>query len=109
VGWGYSYAGAGSNSKLTWKFNAPSTGKFDIRISHQPHENRSTKVRVSVDIDSDESVTVLNMRKAAPLENGFSSLGIYSLEKGESVAVIISTTGSDGNVHADALQVVPVK
>ncbi len=109
VGWGYSYAGAGSNSKLTWKFNAPSTGKFDIRISHQPHENRSTKVQVSVDIDSDESVTVLNMRKAAPLENGFSSLGIYSLEKGESVAVIISTTGSDGNVHADALQVVPVK
>jgi hypothetical protein len=109
VGWGYSYAAANSNSKLSWKFTAPADGKFDIRICYQPHENRSTKVLVSVDIDSDESVSVVNMRTPAPLKNGFASLGTFSLTKGESVGVIISTAGSDGNVHADALQIVPVE
>ena len=109
VGHAYIYASAGSNSSVTWQFEAQSTGKFDLRISYLPHENRSSRVKVLVNTRAGASPHSINMQKAAPLENDFISLGIFSLTKGEAVSVVISTDGSDGNAHADALQVLPVE
>ena len=109
VGWGYLYASAKSNSKITWTFKAPSTGDFDVRISYQPHENRSSRCKVLVNTKSGSTPRTVNMQKAAPLEHGFASLGRFPLTKGEAVSIVISTDGSDGNAHADGLQVLPVE
>ena len=49
------------------------------------------------------------MKVAAPLEHGFASLGEFKLTKGAPVSVTITSDGSDGNVHADGLQIVPVE
>lgn len=109
VGHGYLYASPSSNSTITWTFKAPATGRFDIRVSYLPHENRSSRVKVLVSSDAGESSRTLNMKVAAPLEKDFASVGKLTLKKGESVSVVITTEGSNGNVHADALQVVAVE
>ncbi|MGZ0170703.1 MAG: FAD-dependent oxidoreductase [Planctomycetales bacterium] len=109
LAWGYSYAGASSKSKITWAFKAPGTGVFDIRIGYQPHENRSSRTKILVNANTKESTHVINMKVAAPLEHGFASLGEFKLTKGAPVSVTITSDGSDGNVHADGLQIVPVE
>lgn len=106
---GYLYASPSSNSTITWNFKSPDTGRFDVRVSYLPHENRSSSVKVMVRSDAGESSNTLNMKVAAPLENDFASLGQFQFQKGESVTVVITTDGSNGNVHADGLQIVPVK
>ena len=109
LGHGYLYASPASNSTITWEFKAPSTGRYDIRVSYLPHENRSSRVKVLVRTKSGETVKELNMKVAASLKNDFASLGNFALTEGESVSVVISTEGSDGNVHADGLQIVPIE
>jgi hypothetical protein len=48
------------------------------------------------------------MRQPPPLE-GFISLGIYVFTPGNSGRVQITTEGTQGYVHADAVQVIPAK
>jgi hypothetical protein len=49
------------------------------------------------------------MRKEPTLEKGFVSLGIFQFAPNKPAAVTVSTAGADGNVHADAVQLLPVK
>jgi hypothetical protein len=51
----------------------------------------------------------LDMRKEPSLEKGFVSLGIFQFAPGKPAAVIVSTAGANGNVHADVVQLLPVK
>ena len=106
---GYLYAGGNSKAKITFSFKAPATGSFDIRVSALAHENRASNAKVTVSKASGDTEVSVNMREKAPLENNFVSLGKFELKKDEPVAVIISTEGANGNVHADAVQVVAVE
>jgi hypothetical protein len=83
-------------------------GKFDVRIAYQPHENRGTRVPIQV-IGSNgfRLETTVDMTKAAPLPNGFLSIGAIETVKG-SLSVIIGTAKAGGTVHADAVQFIPV-
>lgn len=107
VGYGYLYAGNNSNASVRFEFKAPATGKFEIRCAYGHHENRGSKVPVIVRSASGTNAMTFDMRKPAPLDNGFVSLGKYSLKKGEPVSVIISTENAGGNAHADAIQILP--
>lgn len=106
---GYLYAGGNSRAKITFSFKAPATGSFDIRVSALAHENRASNAKVTVSMASGDTEVSVNMRDKAPLENNFVSLGKFELKKDEPVAVIISTEGANGNVHADAVQVLAVE
>ena len=60
-------------------------------------------------IGDQEKAFSIDMRKAAPIENGFFPLGSYDLAKGETAKVTISSKGAKGNAHVDAAQLVPVR
>lgn len=105
VGYGYLYAGSGSNAACTFTFKAPESGVHEIRTAYLQHENRGTKVPVTVKTKSGEKTVRINMTEKAPLENDFYSLGKFDLEKGETVTVTVSSNGAGGNAHADAIQV----
>ena len=51
----------------------------------------------------------IDMRQMPPLKDGFVSLGKFSVAKGDKVAVELRTENAGGFVHADAVQIVPVK
>ena len=103
VGHGYSYAGANSNASIRYTLKAPKAGTYDLRISFQPHENRGRNVLVAWSTTAGEKQTRVDMTKAAPLANGFLSLGKVELTEGEECVVILSTKDAGGNVHADAV------
>ena len=80
-----------------------------MRIVYQPHPNRGQSVPVTVKVGDQEQAFSIDMRKAAPIENGFFPLGSYELAKGETAEVTISSKGAKGNTHVDAAQLAPVR
>jgi hypothetical protein len=109
VGWGYLYAASDPGNRIRFRFEAPDSGVFDIRLAYGSHENRGTQVPVSVTTADGTKSRSINMREPAPLEHGFISLGRFELKKGEAVTVVVSGEEAGGTVHADAVQVVLVE
>jgi ribulose 1,5-bisphosphate synthetase/thiazole synthase len=108
VGEYYSY-GSDKGASARFAFSVKQTGSYEVRIFFQPHENRAKTAPVSVlSADGEKTVTV-NQTKAAPLPQGAYSLGTFKFTAGEEAAVIFRTAGAGGNVHLDAVQVLPAK
>jgi len=94
---------------VRFEFKAPAAGLHEIRLAYQPHENRGDQVLVTVDQNGKTRSSRLNMKIKPPLENGFVSLGKFDFSVDESVAVTLWTREAGGLVHADAVQILPVK
>lgn len=102
IGSQYRYSRDG---RARFEFEIPETGAWDLRLSWQPHENRSSRTKVQTEIDGKIAAeTVVNQTQAPLLKHGFHSLGRRSLEKGQKGAIVILTEGANGNVHIDAVQ-----
>ena len=80
VGYGYCYASANSGAAMYFSPKIPETGVYDVRIAYQPHENRGTRVPVTVESAAGSTGKRINMRETPPLENGFVSLGRFRFE-----------------------------
>jgi len=107
VGTGYRYAGADSGATATFELAAPAAGTYDVLVAWQPHENRGTAVPVLVETAAGRTTTRLDMRKPAPIDAAYGSVGRVTLDKGDGCVVVISTDGARGTVHADAVLLVP--
>jgi hypothetical protein len=106
VGVGYSYS---SDGQARFEFQIPEAGTWELRTSWQPHANRSSKTKVDIELDGTVvAEKIVNQQQAAPLQHGFYSLGQQICTKGQKGAVIFSTEGADGFVHADAVQILKV-
>lgn len=105
IGPHYLYAAPREKAVARFEFSVPVTGEYEVRSAHQPHENRSSKTLFTIYSASGQKTVRVNQKIAAPLPNGFVSLGVFNFEAGKPYAVEISTDGADGNVHADAIQI----
>ena len=107
--YGYRYTNDPS-SYATFTFEAPKSGKFDIRIAYQPHPNRGKSVPIEVlsEDHTKKTITLVNMTQKPSFENGFHSVRKMTLTKGEKVNVRIFAKGAKGNVHLDAAQLLPI-
>lgn len=103
----YHYAGAGTDAAARFEFQVPRSGRYEVRLSWSPHENRSTKTPVSIvgAKETPKPMTV-NQRVAAELPHGFHSLGVFTFEADTPAAVVLEAKGADGFVHADCVQVI---
>ncbi|HEY3320811.1 MAG TPA: FAD-dependent oxidoreductase [Planctomycetota bacterium] len=109
VGDRYLYHGKSGKGSARFEFKVPKTGKYEVRVAHQPHENRATNTPVTVVSRDGSKTQKVNQRVKAPLPGGFVSLGVFTFDAEKTGAVIISNEGVDGNVHADAVQVLPAE
>lgn len=108
VGDHYSYASA-KGASARFGFAVKQTGSYEVRVYWQPHANRGRSVPVTIlSADGEKTVTVDQTRPASG-KNGAETLGTFKFNAGEEAAVIFRTEGAQGNVHLDAVQVVPVK
>lgn len=88
-----------------FNFEITEPGTWDIRLNWQPHESRSSKTKVKLEIDGKiVSETTVDQSKPANPEDAFHSLGKQDLKKGQKGAVIVSSEGSDKSVTIDAVQ-----
>jgi hypothetical protein len=109
IGYEYLYAKPNSGASIRFDWQSGETTKVEIRLAYQPHENRGSKVPVTVQAGSETRKVEINEQQQPPLKDGFVSLGQYSLKKGDRVSVTLTTESAGGFVHADAVQIVPVK
>jgi ribulose 1,5-bisphosphate synthetase/thiazole synthase len=85
------------------------TGKYEVRVYWQPHSNRAKAAPVSVLSADGEKTFTLDQTVKAQGPKGAHTLGVFNFKAGEKAAVTFRTTGSQGNVHLDAVQVVPAE
>ncbi len=104
VGEGYRYAS--QQGEARFKVKPPQAGKYEVRASYTPNENRSPKVEFVVHHVAGESRQEVDQRKAPPLPGNFVALGQFDLA--ETCEVVIRGLAK-GNVVADAVQLVPVE
>lgn len=108
IGKHYSY-GREPGASARFPFTIKDAGKHEVRIYFQPHENRGKTVPVAVQTAAGEQAFTVDQTKPAKGAKGAHSLGVFDFRAGEKAAVVFRTEGAQGNVHLDAVQVVPVK
>ncbi len=108
VGKYYSYS-SDKTASARFAFSVKQTGSYEVRIFFQPHENRAKTAPVSVLSAEGEKTVTVDQTQAPKDPQGAYSLGTYKFTAGEEAAVIFRTAGAGGNVHLDAVQVLPAK
>lgn len=103
VGYGYQYAGNGSQAKATYTFTAKEDGTYQFGLRSAPFDNRSTSAPVELRHDGAVVESFVNYQGSEDGE--FVSVGSLQLKKGDTVEVVQLTDGVKGLVHLDALQV----
>jgi hypothetical protein len=108
VGTGYRHDGNAEKGKKSARFvfKIDKPGRYDVRLAWTSDPNRATNVPVTIST-ADGEKTVRVDQHSKPARDGFHSLGTFTLET--SATVTVSTSGTDGYVIIDAVQLVPVE
>ena len=104
---GYRYRSANDTGAARYEFTIEKAGDYEVRVSYSPHVNRATNTRVLIESAAGSKEAAINQRTKPPLAQNFISLGTFRFEPGKAAAVTIGGQAADGNVHADAVQLVP--
>jgi hypothetical protein len=104
IGEGYRYANAKEPAEARYELVVPEAGKYELRLAWVGHENRATRTSCTLERPGQRPLKLrLNQREDSDDQYRFHSLGQFEFPAGKS-AVILSTEGADGFVHADAIQ-----
>ncbi|NLT71776.1 MAG: FAD-dependent oxidoreductase [Verrucomicrobiaceae bacterium] len=101
--------GAKDIPTAVYSFQVPEDGRYEVRMNFQGHENRSSKTPVTVSSSDGEKTLHVNQQISPPLQHGFYGLGVYEFQAGEEYSVTITSLGTDGYAHIDAIQVLETK
>lgn len=110
IGAGYLHDNQRGNgqSEAVFRFQAPASGPYELRMAYSAHETRAAKVPVT--LTSGGRVTELLVDQTQPLPPGepFRRIGRVELEKGADTILTIRNQDTDGFVILDAFQLLPV-
>ena len=104
---GYHYRGASDSGAARYEFKIAAAGFYEVRMSFSPHENRASNTRVQIESADGVKETTVNQRERPPLPQNFISLGVFRFAPGKPAVVTIGGKAANGNVHADAVQLLP--
>ncbi|MDB6025293.1 MAG: xly 5 [Verrucomicrobiales bacterium] len=109
IGDGYRYSKS-ANGEAKYSFTVPKNGRYELRLSWVDDPNRATQVPCKIERGTETLLKLrLNQRSSKADAKGFHSLGVFEFQPGIENAVTLSTSGTDGYVHADCLQIVEAK
>jgi hypothetical protein len=101
---GYRYAAAKEPAEARYELTVPAAGKYELRLAWVGHENRATRAACTLERPGQKPLKLrLNQQEDSSDKHAFHSLGQFEFPAGKA-AVILSTDGADGFVHADAVQ-----
>lgn len=104
---GYQYAGPKATATASYEFKIEKAGSYEVRVNYGAHENRASKAPVTVESADGKKEMLVNQRQELPATKGFTSLGVFRFVPGKPAAVTFKTESADGNVHIDAVQLLP--
>ena len=105
---GYSHDGndnKGSSSKIfTPMIEA---GRYTIRMSYPPNNNRATNTRVQIQTANGLVTRLVDQTKEPEIDGLWTDLGTYRMNN--DARITIDNTGTDGHVIVDSVQLLPVR
>lgn len=106
---GYAHDGNQDKGGKSLRFypHLPQAGQYEIRLAYNAQPNRASNVPVSIITRSSSATVHVNQRQPPPIDGLFASLGVYTLEAGPSVSVVIGNEMTDGYTVVDAIQLLP--
>jgi hypothetical protein len=107
VGNGYRYRSPKEEGSARYEFRIEKAGVYEVRMNYSEHENRASNAPVSIESAEGTKSFVVNERVKAPLPQGFISLGKFRFAPGKPAVVVIGAGPANGNVAADAVQLLP--
>ncbi|MBI5775338.1 MAG: FAD-dependent oxidoreductase [Verrucomicrobia bacterium] len=111
VGTGYLHDDkrADGQSSATFRFKAPASGRYDLRMAYSAHETRATKLPLTVQSGGRKTEFTVDQTQRLPAGQAFRSLGTIELTRDIETAITLSNTGTDGFVILDALQLLLIQ
>ncbi len=105
VNFGYRHDNNEDKGKAVATFSTKlkEAGKYSVRVSYPPNNNRASNIKVVVSHADGESTVVLNQKKAGS-DDLFHDLGAFTFDADSKASVTISNAGTDGYVVIDAVQ-----
>ncbi len=94
------------HKSIRFAVQVPKTGRYEVRIAYTPNANRADNVPVTIVHAGGESQQSVNQKLRPPIDGEFMSLGTFTFNADGDSAVIISNTGANGHVIADAVQLI---
>ncbi len=111
VAGGYKHDGNLRDGSCTAVFEAklPKTGRYEVRIASPYNNNRASNALVEIRHAKGVVTKRVNQREKPPIEDLFTSLGVFEFSANEPASVTLSNQDANGYVIADAVQFIPVK
>ncbi len=87
----------------------PGDGKYEVRFAYVPSSNRATNVPVTIHSAEGEKTATVNEKVMPPIDGAFVSLGTFQFTEAGGASIVVATSGTDGFVVIDAVQLLPAK
>ena len=97
------------HSMATFRFKAPKSGRYDLRIAYSPHETRAKKVPITIESGTQKTALTFDQTQPLPAGEAFRSAGFIQLTSDAETKIVISNTGTEGFVILDAVQIIESK
>lgn len=110
LGVGYIHDDKLYKGELSATFTAtiPADGKYEVRLSYTPGDNREKNVPVTIQHADGESNVMLNQQPKPAIDNLFQPVGRFRFSKAKPAAVVISNKNTTGYVLVDAVWFFPL-
>lgn len=108
VGTGYLHdnkRGDGQSS-ATFRFKAPKSGRYDLRMAYSPHETRAKNVPVTIQNGGNKIEIMADQTLPLPAGEAFRKIGTIELNADAEITITVSNVGTSGFVIVDALQLI---
>ena len=105
IGQGYVYTNDPS-ATAKFKLEVSKDGRYDVRITWQPHQNRAKSMRVEMRSGDQTKSFLIDQTKPASGSESFQSLGKFEFKAGQPGSLVMHAKDANGTVHADAVQLI---
>jgi hypothetical protein len=95
-------------SMAVFRFKAPGTARYDLRMAYSAHETRATKVPLTIQNGKKAIELFVDQTQPLPAGEAFRSIGKVELQKDLETTITLRNRETDGFVILDALQLLPV-
>lgn len=100
---------ADGQSIATFRFKAPESGRYDLRMAYSAHATRATSVPLTIQTSGHKTELTVDQTQPLPAGEVFRSLGTLELTRDTETIITLSNRSTDGFVILDALQLLPIQ
>ncbi|MEY4483243.1 MAG: hypothetical protein RL693_695, partial [Verrucomicrobiota bacterium] len=93
-------------SSAIFRFKAPKSGRYDLRMAYSPHETRAKEVPVTIQNGERKIEVLVDQTQPMPAGEAFRNIRTVELNDAVETTITVSNAGTDGFVILDAFQLI---